>query len=153
MKIGLDTNVLIAAWASWHECHRQAHAAIAAAKSQGHTPIVASHAVKECYAVLTRLPQPWRFSPAQASALLIANAENLQLIEARPPANAVDFVRRAAQRHIGGGQTYDFDMLESLLAADVERIWTFNVRHFRAWAPTNVVVTEPDASELNRPLF
>lgn len=149
MKIGLDTNVLIAAWAGWHEHHRTTHTAIAAARRQGHACVVASHALKECYAVLTRLPQPWRFSPEQASRLLAANVERMDLLEATCSAGAQEIIQRAAERHIGGGRVYDFDMFETLLGAGIACFWTFNVRHFQPWAPGNIAVCAPDASGFN----
>jgi hypothetical protein len=50
----LDTSVVIAAFAPWHEAHKVAGRAV--------TPeaVIPAHVVTETYAVLTRMPEPFR---------------------------------------------------------------------------------------------
>ena len=50
----LDTSIVIAAFAPWHEAHRAARRAV--------TPeaVIPAHVVTETYAVLTRMPEPFR---------------------------------------------------------------------------------------------
>ena len=53
----VDSSVVIAAFASWHEHHAIARTAMAA------RPRLIAHAAVESYSVLTRLPPPHRASP------------------------------------------------------------------------------------------
>jgi predicted nucleic acid-binding protein len=53
----VDSSVVIAAFASWHEHHAIARNAMAA------RPRLIAHAAVESYSVLTRLPPPHRASP------------------------------------------------------------------------------------------
>lgn len=52
--IAADTSVVVAAFASWHEGHRAANAALQ------RKPRLPAHALLESYSVLTRLPVPHR---------------------------------------------------------------------------------------------
>lgn len=54
MRLTADTSVLVAAFASWHEHHDLAFAAI------GRLDAVVAHCLLETYSVLTRLPAPHR---------------------------------------------------------------------------------------------
>jgi predicted nucleic acid-binding protein len=55
--IAVDTSVVVAAFASWHEGHRTAAAALA------RKPRVPTHVLVETFSVLTRLPPPHRAPP------------------------------------------------------------------------------------------
>ena len=61
---GLDTSVVIAAFAPWHEAHTAARRAV--------TPdaVVPAHVLTETYAVLTRMPEPFRMDAATVAAYL-----------------------------------------------------------------------------------
>ena len=52
--ITVDTSVVVAAFASWHEGHRSAAAVLA------RTPRAPAHVLLETFSVLTRLPPPHR---------------------------------------------------------------------------------------------
>ncbi|MCH9722675.1 MAG: PIN domain-containing protein [Actinomycetia bacterium] len=60
----LDTSVVIAAFAPWHEAHTAARRAV--------TPdaVVPAHAVTETYSVLTRMPEPFRIDAPTVAAYL-----------------------------------------------------------------------------------
>jgi AbrB family looped-hinge helix DNA binding protein len=62
--IAVDTSVVVAGFASWHEAHRSA-AALA------RQPRVPAHVLVEAYSVLTRLPPPHR-APARLVATFLA---------------------------------------------------------------------------------
>lgn len=64
--IALDTSVVVALLATWHE----GHPAVAAAL-RGETDVrLPGHVALEAYSVLTRLPPPHRLSPAPVLAFL-----------------------------------------------------------------------------------
>ena len=69
-----DTNCMIAAVAcTWHEHHERAPEEIERRLERGETLFVAAHPLIEAYAVLTRLPSPYRLSPADALVLIEEN--------------------------------------------------------------------------------
>ncbi len=60
----VDSSVVIAAFASWHEHHAVARKALA------DQPRLVAHAAVEAYSVLTRLPPPHRAQPSIVHAFL-----------------------------------------------------------------------------------
>lgn len=107
----VDTSVVVAAFASWHEGHRAASRAL-----QG-SPRLPAHVAFETFSVLTRLPPPHR-----AAAEIVA-----AFLEARFPdpfltlraADQKRLVREAVTLGISGGSVYD-----ALVAATARRAGT-----------------------------
>lgn len=64
MTLTADTSVLVASFASWHEHHDVAFAAVARLN------VVVAHCLLETYSVLTRLPAPHRMSAGVVSRYL-----------------------------------------------------------------------------------
>lgn len=86
--IAVDSSVVVAAFASWHESHGAARDAVAGA------PLAVGHALLETYSVLTRLPPPHRADPTLVGSFLAAafpasplvlSAEDLQRFLVRLP--------------------------------------------------------------------
>ncbi len=89
----------MAAFASWHEGHRSASAALA------RTPRVPAHVLVEAYSVLTRLPPPHR-APAELVATFLG--ERFPEAPLVLPARAhVELVETAARTGLAGGAIYD----------------------------------------------
>jgi len=95
----VDTSVVVAAFASWHEGHV---AALAALKG---SPRLPAHVATEAYSVLTRLPPPHRMPPATVVSFLVDRFDEPWLI--LPPAAHAAFLREAAEKAITGGALYD----------------------------------------------
>lgn len=95
----LDTSVVIAAFSPWHESHAAARRAV--------TPdaVVAAHVVTETYAVLTRMPEPFRMD-AQTVAAYLARQWGGHVIA--PDAELYEsLIATAAAAGVTGGGTYD----------------------------------------------
>jgi predicted nucleic acid-binding protein len=60
----VDTSVVVAAFASWHEHH------VIARKAMAGRPRLVAHAAVESYSVLTRLPPPHRAQPSIVHAFI-----------------------------------------------------------------------------------
>lgn len=97
--IALDTSVVVAAFASWHEFHEPAAAAL------HRRPRLPAPCALETYSVLTRLPPPHRASPAIVLEFLRASFPEpyLSLEPDRYPA----LIEMLVARGINGGATYD----------------------------------------------
>ena len=98
MKV-VDSSVVIAAFASWHEHHAVARSALSG------RPRLIAHAAVESYAVLTRLPPPHRAQPAIVHAFLTQRFPDPLL--ALSASGYQELIATAASNRIIGGPTYD----------------------------------------------
>jgi predicted nucleic acid-binding protein len=100
MKTTADTSVIVAAFATWHEHHAIALAAIK------RLDVVVAHCVLETYSVLTRLPPPHRIAADVA-------ADYLEMVFGKHPMAGLSAVEQralvatCAERGIAGGAVYD----------------------------------------------
>jgi predicted nucleic acid-binding protein len=95
----LDTSIVIAAFAPWHEAHKAARRAV--------TPeaVIPAHVVTETYAVLTRMPEPFRMD-AQLVADYLAQQWGGRVIA--PDAGLYESLpTTVATAGVTGGNTYD----------------------------------------------
>jgi predicted nucleic acid-binding protein len=95
----VDTSVVVAAFASWHEGHASAAAALA------RKPRALAHVLLEAYSVLTRLPPPHRAPSDLVVAFLAERFAGAPL--ALPPRAHVRLLERAAAAGITGGAIHD----------------------------------------------
>lgn len=97
--IAVDTSVVVAAFASWHDGHRSAAAVLA------RKPRIPAHAFIESFSVLTRLPAPHRSQPEIVEAFL---EERFPRAPLNLPGVAIRaLVRAAVAERISGGAIYD----------------------------------------------
>ena len=97
--IAVDTSVVVAAFASWHEGHRAAAAVL------NREPRVPAHVLVESYSVLTRLPPPHR---APAALVVTFLAERLVHPPLLLPARAhLKLLEQAAAAGLTGGNIHD----------------------------------------------
>lgn len=97
--IALDTSVVVATFASWHEAHAESVALLA------RRPRLPGHVVIETYSVLTRLPPPHRAAAEIVDRFLSESfpGEPLSL----PGSVQRSLVHLAARTGLAGGAIYD----------------------------------------------
>lgn len=95
----VDSSVVVAALAQWHEAHD-------AARREAHGQTVAAHAFLESYAVLTRLPAPRRIDGRTAFDLLSAWFAPERVLYPRRGSPG-RFVGKMAAAGVSGGAAYD----------------------------------------------
>lgn len=95
--IAVDTSVVVAAVAAWHEGHAAANEAVARGVR------VPAHCMVEAYSVLTRLPPPHRVPAGTAAEVLERRFPDVPL----PPADPAGLLGRLAAAGISGGAVYD----------------------------------------------
>lgn len=95
----VDSSVVIAAFASWHEHHARARTALA------ERPRLVAHAAVEAYSVLTRLPPPHRAQPSIVQAFLTERFTEplLTLSEV----GHQELLATVAAQNVLGGPAYD----------------------------------------------
>jgi predicted nucleic acid-binding protein len=97
--IAVDTSVVVAAFASWHEGHASAAAALA------REPRVPAPVTIESFSVLTRLPPPHRAPAAEVVEFLRARFPAAPLT--LPGCAHLELIRVAARAGLAGGAIYD----------------------------------------------
>lgn len=100
MTVAADTSVLVAAFASWHEHHDVAFAAIRRLDA------VVAHCLLETYSVLTRLPAPHRMTPDVVSRYLEASFSGHRVLGLTPQ-DQRKLVASLAKWGMTGGAVYD----------------------------------------------
>jgi predicted nucleic acid-binding protein len=135
---------MIAAVCGWHEHHAAATREFQRRLEVGEVLVVAAPAVVETYSVLTRIPSPYRLSPADALALLEASflGDGMELV-ALDTARYAALLRGAPERGIAGGRTYDAVIVACAESAGVDVILTYNERQFRALASQGTEIVVP----------
>jgi predicted nucleic acid-binding protein len=140
-----ETSVMVAAVCTWHEHHWPAVAEIERRLEQGEELVAAGPALVEAYAVLTRLPPPYRVAPTDAHALLEANFLGGE-VAALDGAGFREVLARAPAVGTAGGQVYDAVIDACARAAGVETLLTFNARHFQRLAGRGLAVVVPSGA-------
>lgn len=138
MKVFLDTNVLVAAVIKQHVDHERSFVVLDRVHTGKDKGSVSAHSLAEMYAVITKLPAPYRHTPEQA---LLSIEENVLKHFKTVNFSGNDYavlLREAAGTGIQGGTIYDAILLKSAAKAGVDRIYTLNLKHFQAIAPASV---------------
>ena len=145
MKVFLDTNVLIAAMVQKHTAHARALAVLERVQNGTDKGVVSAHGLAETYCILTKLPPPLRHSPEQALLTIQENVLAYFKISSLDGADYSTLIREAALTGIQGGTIYDSVLLKSASKAEVDVIYTLNLKHFAAVAPAalRAILREP----------
>jgi predicted nucleic acid-binding protein len=110
----VDTSVVVAAFASWHEHHERARAAL----DDGARLI--DHCALETYSVLTRLPSPHRStSEVVREFLRLRFSDSYLRLDARAYR---EFVLNLPERGITGGAVYDAVVAATAVANSAELV-------------------------------
>jgi predicted nucleic acid-binding protein len=134
MKVCFDTSILVAALVEDHPHHAPAFSVLLSAKDKKIEAYISTHALAELYAVLTRAPFTPPIYPAEArqmveqSILPLVEVVSLSGVEYR------GVVDECAEAGWTGGAIYDAIHIRAAKKAHCERLYTFNVKHFRAMA-------------------
>lgn len=97
--IAIDSSVVVAGFASWHEHHAIAR------KTLARQPRLVAHAAVEAYSVLTRLPPPHRAQPGIVHTFIAERfAEPFLTLSEE---GHREFLATVAANSILGGQAYD----------------------------------------------
>ncbi len=139
MKVLLDTSVLVAAVVKQHVFHERSFARLDRIHNEKDEGIVSAHSLAEMYAVLTKLPPPYRHTPEQALLSIEENVLKHFKTVGLAGSEYATLLREAAGSGIQGGTVYDALLLKSAAKTGVDVIYTLNLKHFQAIAPPEVL--------------
>ena len=135
MKACLDTSVLVAALVEDHPHNAPASALLLSAKARKIQAVVSAHTLAEVYAVLTRAPFTPPVYPAEARQLIEQTVLPNVHVVSLSPTEYRQVIAECADAGWTGGVIYDAIHLRAARKVSCERLYTFNVKHFRAIAP------------------
>lgn len=140
MKVFLDTSVLISAVVKQHVSHERSFSAVERIQNRQDEGVIAAHSLAEMYALLTKLPPPYRHTPEQALLSVEENVLKHFKIISLVGSEYAAVLREVAGIGVQGGTVYDALLLKSAAKAGAAGIYTLNLKHFQAIAPQEVAV-------------
>lgn len=142
LKFGLDTCYLIPLLAEWHQHHDSTTRDYRGRLGRGERPVIAIHALLECYSVLTRLPHPVRVPANLAEQILTQYLTDVEIAGVTPETGWLA-IHSLAALDLGGGRIYDALIAATVLRAGASVLVTWNVKHFLAIAPHGLEIRQP----------
>lgn len=145
MKWYLDTSVLVAAAISRHPHHPPALGILKELASARHEGFVSAHSLAEFYSVLTRAPFKPPLYPGEVWQIIEAMVIPALELVTLTSKEYKDVIHRCALGGWLGGRVHDAVHLGCAQKAECDRIYTFNVKDFRALAPAELAarITQP----------
>ena len=134
-----DTSVLVAAAVTKHPHNALALAVLEKLLVQKHRGVISAHSLTEVYSVLTRTPFNPPLHPSEAWQIIEDMILPRMEMVALTAKEYREVVLRCAGSGWAGGRVHDAVHLRCAQKADCARMYTFNVRDFRALAPAGFV--------------
>jgi predicted nucleic acid-binding protein len=138
-----DTNVIVAALASWHEDHVPALDALRAANAEPSTLVLPAPALVEAFAALTLLPAPHRLAPTNAAAVLADNVRDRARVVSHEPRQCWELLDSLGSSGTAGGLTHDAHVLACAHKGGARRLLVFNGRDVAGLATGDVAIVDP----------
>lgn len=134
MKVLFDTSVLVPCFFKKHPNHEASYSWYRRAMTKDIDFVVCSHTLAELYNTLSTLPLKPRLALANIIKAIdngiAAKAEIVSLSKT----DYLNTLREAAKMDLIGGSIYDALIVTAAKKAKVDRVLTYNIRHFhRAW--------------------
>ena len=137
-----DTSCLVAVLCSWHERHSTTLKEMSRRKRSGDQMVLAAHSLVETFAVLTRIPYPYRLSEKDAWELLNANFSKTRVL-ALNPSRYWGVLKTCRDSGISGGQIYDAVIAECARQAGSRTLLTWNREHFLSFGDEKLGIEQP----------
>jgi predicted nucleic acid-binding protein len=132
VRVFLDTSVLIAANDIDHERHAESRPLLVAATRENCA--CAAHSLAETYANLS-IVKGGRQQRPETALRLVEQIAGRMMVVALDPEEYITAIRDAAKLRIAGGTIYDALLVKCARKVGAQRIYTWNVLHFKLVAP------------------
>ena len=133
MRDFFDTSVLIAAFWRGHAQHESSLRLFAGASRE--QSACGIHTLAEVYASMSALPVKPMIPPEQAFLLVEEVRQRLTLVSLSDR-EYLTVLRQASEQGLTGGRVYDALLLRCAAKCGAQRIYTLNLKHFQAIAPS-----------------
>ena len=132
MRAFVDTTVLLAAANADHPHYEPSRTLVLGLRPR--QDACAAHSLAELYSTLTRMPFPQRRNASEAM-LFVADVQAHLTPIALTPGEYFAAISEYSAMGIVGGAIYDALIARCALKARAEKIFTWNIRHFRQFGP------------------
>jgi predicted nucleic acid-binding protein len=145
MKAYLDTNILVAASVRAHPHHGPALDLVEAVIDRALAGCISTHGLAEYYSVVTRTPFVPRVHPAEADQFMGESILPYFELVALSADDYKEVLRSCIRAGLIGGVIFDALHVRSAKKAECDRLYTFNVKDFRAVASPDMAgkITAP----------
>jgi predicted nucleic acid-binding protein len=133
-----DTSILVPAAVTGHPHNAPALAVLEELLTKKRRGFISSHSLTEVYSVLTRTPFNPPVYPSEAWQIIEQMILPHMQMVTLTPREYQEVVRNCAVNGWAGGRVHDAVHLRCAQKADCDRIYTFNVKDFRALAPVEL---------------
>ena len=141
----LDANILVYAMDAGAPQHAASFALIQAASDHATTLYLTSQGLCEFYSIITnrrRIAAPYSSADAVEAISALLALPGMQLLPT--PAGAVARWMALLQRHpVTGGDVFDLQLVATMQANGVQRIYTYNTKDFEVF-PELTVIAPPE---------
>lgn len=143
MKVCFDTSTLVAALLQQHPHHAVAFSRLQSVREGKTEGCLTAHGLAELFATLTALPLKPRLDAADAQRLIEqAILTHFTLI----PLSAAEYheaMQITVRQKLSSGAIYDALHITGARSAGCTTLYTLNLRHFRAIAPRDPLISPP----------
>ncbi len=143
MTVLFDTSVLVPALVDQLANHPACFSALISGTSGSNRGVCSTHALVECYSVLTSLPVRRRITAPDARRLVEESILPRFTVVALDAEDYRSAIRIVAESGLTGGIIYDALHLAAARREGCDRILTYNLRHFNALCPAEISVSAP----------
>jgi predicted nucleic acid-binding protein len=145
MKVLFDTSVLVAALLELHPNHKLAFPWLLNVKKGKHLGFISMHSLAELYAILTTIPIHRKVATNEIWTL-ISNSilQYFQIVELTK-SDYQQILQLLSTNELRGGIIYDSLIAHAAYKAKVDKLLTFNTKHFKKAYPLIAdIVEEPN---------
>lgn len=136
LKAYFDSNIVIAALVRSHQHHVPSASALVSVRNRAVSGLISAHGLAEIYGFLSRSLYPELMYPVEAWQSISKNVLPHFSIIALNKNDYKVVLERCASMGIGGGRIYDALHIQAAINTECDRLFTFNVKHFRQLAPS-----------------
>ncbi len=138
-----DTSVLVPALVDQLGNHPVCFSAFFEATNEGNKAVCSTHALAECYSVLTSLPVERRITTPEATQLIQESILPRFTVVSLDTEDYRAALQAVAEAGLTSGSVYDSLHVIAARKAACDRILTYNLKHFEAIRPSDISVSTP----------
>ncbi len=137
----LDANVLVYAMDAGAPQHAASYALIQAARDPATTLYLTSQGLCEFYSIVTnrrRIAAPYSLTEALAAISALLALPGIHVLST-PAEAVVGWMALLRRRPVTGGDVFDLQLVATMQAHHLQRIYTFNTKDFEVFSELTVV--------------
>ncbi len=143
MKVCFDTSTLVAALLQQHPHHAVAFPRLQSVKDGTSQGYLTTHGLAELFATLTALPLKPRLQPTDVQRLIQQSILTHFTLIPLGTSEYHEAMRLTVGQNLSSGAIYDALHVAGARSAGCTRLYTLNLRHFRALAPGDPMISSP----------